>query len=417
MIGSAGRIDGDGVTTRDRLLKAAQAEILATGFFEASVDRIAERAGASKQTLYGLFQSRELLFHEVLRLTMAEAGEAETPDVGSARFDDGLRAYADWVTASSAKPANLELYRANVAAAAAFPELAAELHGLRTGTSTLSSYMAGQRDAGRLPDIAPDRLANWFGVLAIGGPRQLLGLSPAAGERSVQVESLVRLFTAGWRTSAGTRRSAPRGQAVVTPPPSTPVEESGRLSAARWGDLLRSAARGFAEAGFRGTSVDQIGAASGVAKMTVYRRFGNKAGLFAAALDQAVDDLLAQRRPMIFGDDIAASLEAAAVEQDRFTGQPDHVRLLRLLVTEAPSHGDMVRRIWLRLMAPGHADLAAQFGAWHAAGRIDLPDCAIAAEQFLLLAGRGNRRLTDRIAWQEAEAVEHARKLVALVWR
>ena len=78
---------------RDRLLRAAQAQILAAGFFEANMEQIARRAGTSKQTIYANFQSKEDLFREVLRMTMAEAGQAGEPDIASLGFAEAVRAY------------------------------------------------------------------------------------------------------------------------------------------------------------------------------------------------------------------------------------------------------------------------------------------------------------------------------------
>ena len=54
---------------------------------------------------------------------------------------------------------------------------------------------------------------------------------------------------------------------------------------------------------------------------------------------------------------------------------------------------------------------------WQAADALHVPDATIAAEQFLLLAMRGNRRLTDTLAWDEDEARQHAQDVVLLFYR
>ena len=407
----------DDQPARTRILAAARDAILASGVLETSMDRIAQQAGASKQTLYALFASREQLFREVLCVTMEESGEEGAPDTNTLEPAEAMRVYAQWVERSAANPANLELYRANVAAAGVFPELAADLHRLRRRATPFSAFIAGEQRGGRLPKLDADQLARWLGVLAIRGIRLLLGPAPTPAERHANLEAIIATYTHGWRTPAPGSDPRPAPALLSPPPRSTPLEQSGRISAAKWTALLRLAAGRFCDVGFRAASVEQIGAQTGIAKMSIYRRFGNKDGLFAAALDQAVDDRLAARGAMPSGDDIADTLRAIAQAHDHFTQQPDHIRLIRLLVTEAPSHADTVRRVWHRLVTPAHADLATRLDQWRAAGAVHVPDSAIGAEHFLLLAARGNRRLTDTIAWDADEAAEHARNLVALFYR
>ncbi|SNS06254.1 transcriptional regulator, TetR family [Sphingomonas laterariae] len=409
----------DAIPTRDRLLKAAQEEILDAGFFAASTDRIVQRAGASKQTLYSHFPSKERLFQEVLLLTVAEAIGPAPPAVDMLGLEDALRVHARWAEAASSQPANLELYRANIAAATRFPDLAAELHRLRSQPTSLVDLLVREQRDGRLPSIAPERLFSWCGLLAIGGPRQFLGLDPTPAEHQARLNGLLQMFLGGWR------EPLPEAPALSTPPPqdacpsraAPPAGKGGRLSPDRWTDMLRCAARRFCEAGFRQTSVEEIAGLSGISKMTIYKHCGNKQGLFAAALDRAVDDLLDQRAPLPDAPDIGAALVEIALEQDRLAQSEAHVQLMRLLVTEAPTQAAIVQRAWLRLIAPPREALAVRLDQWRAQGAIAVPDCMVAAEQFLLLAGRGNRRLTDRIVWDEAEAAQHAREVAAIAYR
>lgn len=409
----------DAISTRNRLLKATQEEILEAGFFAASIDRIVQRAGASKQTLYGHFLSKERLFREVLLLTVKESAGPPPPAVGALSFEHALRVHARWVEGALSQPANLELYRANIAAATMFPDLAADLHRLRRQTTSLVELFAREQREGRLPMIALDRLHNWCGLLAIGGPRQLLGLGATPAERGAYLNNMLQMFLGGWR------KPVANAAAVPSPPPpaaimslaAPPAGKGRRLSPERWTAMLRCAARRFCEAGFRQTSVEDIAALSGISKMTIYKHCGNKQGLFAAALDMAVDDLLDQRRPFPDSADIGAVLTTIALEEDRLAQSDAHVQLMRLLVTEAPARTAIVQRAWLRLIAPPRADLAALLDRWRARGLIAVPDCLVAAEQFLLLASRGNRRLTDRIDWSEAEAIQHASDVATIAYR
>lgn len=53
--------------------------------------------------------------------------------------------------------------------------------------------------------------------------------------------------------------------------------------------LLDIALEEFASHGFGGTSLDRLVERSGVSKTTIYRRFGNKEGLFATLIDESVE--------------------------------------------------------------------------------------------------------------------------------
>ncbi|GAA3179835.1 TetR/AcrR family transcriptional regulator [Nonomuraea roseoviolacea] len=67
---------------------------------------------------------------------------------------------------------------------------------------------------------------------------------------------------------------------LMTRPPKERADASRNRAA-----VLDAAARLFAEHGVEGVSMDQIAAAAGVGKGTLFRRFGDKAGLAVALLD------------------------------------------------------------------------------------------------------------------------------------
>ncbi|MFE1951087.1 TetR/AcrR family transcriptional regulator [Streptomyces sp. NPDC059524] len=68
---------------------------------------------------------------------------------------------------------------------------------------------------------------------------------------------------------------------ILRTPPPKEQERSARNRAA----VLEAAARLFAEHGVEAVSMDQVAAAAGVGKGTLYRRFGDKSGLAVALLD------------------------------------------------------------------------------------------------------------------------------------
>ena len=76
------------------------------------------------------------------------------------------------------------------------------------------------------------------------------------------------------------------------PGPSTTVR--GQAKARRRQDLLAASATLFAERGFAGVSIDDIGAAAGVSGPAVYRHFPSKQAVLGAILltEQALDGVL-----------------------------------------------------------------------------------------------------------------------------
>lgn len=55
--------------------------------------------------------------------------------------------------------------------------------------------------------------------------------------------------------------------------------------------LLDAGARAFAERGFQGTSMEEVGTTAGVTRLIVYRHFDSKEVLYKAVLDRAVKGL------------------------------------------------------------------------------------------------------------------------------
>lgn len=82
----------------------------------------------------------------------------------------------------------------------------------------------------------------------------------------------------------------------------TGVTERDRAKADRHRSLLRAAARLFAERGFAGVSLEELGAAVGVSGPAVYRHFVNKQALLAEILVGVSERLLAGGRSVV--DDV-----------------------------------------------------------------------------------------------------------------
>jgi|SRR5689334_18066130 len=128
-------------------------------------------------------------------------------------------------------------------------------------------------------------------------------------------------------------------------------------------------ARAFAADGLHGTPIDGVAQASGVAKPTLYARFGDKEELFALAVEAEVERLIARV-------EAAPSLTAvAAALDDHVNASPDGARLLLVTARHTRSRvAARVERSLRRIPAALEAALggdellaAALFGGAHAA--------------------------------------------------
>ncbi|WP_438944102.1 TetR/AcrR family transcriptional regulator [Nocardia blacklockiae] len=137
--------------------------------------------------------------------------------------------------------------------------------------------------------------------------------------------------------------------AVPIPPDTLPVAEDPpeRSDAARNRQLLLDAAEQLVrEHGADGVTMDAVARRAGVGKGTVFRRFGNRAGLMLALLDQsdrklqgaymfgppplgpgapAVERLVAFGRARLAGIEVEGEMRRAADEPGRYSNAPYNV--------------------------------------------------------------------------------------------
>ncbi len=93
----------------------------------------------------------------------------------------------------------------------------------------------------------------------------------------------------------------------------TGLTDRGRAKADRHGALLREAARLFAERGFSGVSLEDLGAAVGVSGPAVYRHFANKQALLGEILLRVSESLLSGGRDVVEGSSDPEATLAALV--------------------------------------------------------------------------------------------------------
>ena len=101
--------------------------------------------------------------------------------------------------------------------------------------------------------------------------------------------------------------------------------------------LLDKALDLFLENGFAGTSIDAITAAAGMAKRTVYARYGDKTQLFKAALARAIDDWIipVEHLRTLEEDDLQTTLIRISDVLIANVLTPDGLRLMRLTNAES----------------------------------------------------------------------------------
>jgi len=156
-------------TRRLAILDAAKAVFFDEGYQLASMDRIAERAGTTKRTVYGYFPSKEALFAAVVEKGCAHV-LGQLPGSGTLPEDprEGLMVFARASAELMGSPNCIKLERMILAEAERHPRFAATLgETFDAGEAKLASYLAACIAAGRLrphdPILAARMLSNAIG--------------------------------------------------------------------------------------------------------------------------------------------------------------------------------------------------------------------------------------------------------------
>jgi TetR/AcrR family transcriptional repressor of mexJK operon len=200
------------------------------------------------------------------------------------------------------------------------------------------------------------------------------------------------------------------------------VTVTGVPSPAKKRAILDAATAAFLRSGYT-ASVDDIAAAAGVGKQTVYRHFGDKQALFLAALAAARE--AGSDGPTVTVSDTgdpAADLTRMGEQILTAALSPTVAALHRLTIAEITNHPELSRH-WGDGAAPYVAEeLTGYLRRCDAAGLLSVPDPARAARQFaflLITEGRtagayGTNALTARqrhtIAAETADLIVRAHR-------
>jgi AcrR family transcriptional regulator len=185
-------------------------------------------------------------------------------------------------------------------------------------------------------------------------------------------------------------------------------------------ELLDQALDLFLEKGFERTSIDAITAAAGMAKRTVYLRYGDKMALFKAALARAIEEWIVpiERLQAAESDDLEETLLRVGQILVANIMSPAGLRLMRITNAESARMPEIGAYSYQQGTGPTLAYLADLFHRRIRPGGIEMRDADEAALGFLYMVVGGPASMT---AWgvdlDEASIVRHTRYCVRLFLR
>jgi AcrR family transcriptional regulator len=164
--------------------------------------------------------------------------------------------------------------------------------------------------------------------------------------------------------------------------------------------ILEGARRVFLAAGFDGASMGEIAKAAGVSKGTLYSYFASKEALFERLIhDERTSLAEALFRLDADDPDTRAVLRRLGLSFLEMLVRPEHVSSVRMVIGVAEKLPRIGQVFYDAGPRQGAARLAAYLDRQVAAGRLAIPDTAVAAAQFLdLCSGPVTKRLLFSVA-------------------
>lgn len=125
-----------------------------------------------------------------------------------------------------------------------------------------------------------------------------------------------------------------------TPPAKAPTASRLRKEAA----ILQEAENQFAQFGFEGASLENIGAAAGISRHNLLYYFASKEALYRRVLDDVLDQWLAGMDELSHGDDPMLALRAYVGLKLRFSRErPNGVKVFtKEVIAGAPRYGEAI---------------------------------------------------------------------------
>lgn len=201
----------------------------------------------------------------------------------------------------------------------------------------------------------------------------------------------------------------------------SPVPRAGRPTRAeqaeRQEELLTTALDMFLEHGFEQTTIEEIAAAVGMSKRTVYARYEDKSALFKAAVRRAIELFTIPRATLqsVLTGDLKESLTAIARLRIHNLAIPVSYKLQRILTAQSYRFPELFAEAFEKGTGPAIDTLCALFARHAAAGEVEITDMRRAAISFLsLVVGGPARFIVSGIAVDDIEMEERIRFAVGL---
>jgi len=162
------------------------------------------------------------------------------------------------------------------------------------------------------------------------------------------------------------------------------VAKRGRpIDTAKRDAIVAAASRAFFEHGFAAASIEQIAAEAGVSKVTIYSHFGDKRGLFTAAVECECGRMRSH-----FSIDAGCTgtlrehLMTIGEAMVAFLSRPEMIQFDRRIAAETESEPEVGEAF----LSAGPRRMIEAFSrflrAMSEAGEVEIKDCELAAEQF-----------------------------------
>jgi len=185
---------------RESILDAAEQAFIDEGYDNASMDRIAEIAGASKRTVYNHFPSKEELFQHVLNRMMALSIEKKKIRYDPKKsLEDQLGGFADAKMEISRNQAWLGMWRVALGVFINNPDLVREaVMRAEDREDYLATWLAAAHQDGRLRVPDPELAAQAFWAMMSGAffwPALFMGPMDAEASKPMKNE-LIDMFLA-----------------------------------------------------------------------------------------------------------------------------------------------------------------------------------------------------------------------------
>lgn len=160
---------------------------------------------------------------------------------------------------------------------------------------------------------------------------------------------------------------------------------------ARREQLLDTALNLFLEHGFEQATIEMIAAEVGMNRRTVYARYDDKATLFQAAVQRAIERQIVSPHELTDLDngDLAQTLEAVARLRVNQMMTPGALRLQRIINTESYRFPDILSASYVQHTKPVIDFIAGVLDRGVAAGDVAPTDTTLAAQTFMSMVISG----------------------------